>query len=119
MSFDFRSDTPIFLQIIEHIKMKIISGQYLPSDRLPSVRDLSFDFGVNPNTIQKALSELENIGLIHTDSTNGKYITEDMVLINKVRNETIKQFINEFRDKVNEIGVSSKEMLEILRKEWL
>ncbi len=119
MSFDFRSDMPIFLQIIEYIKMKIISGQYLPNDRLPSVRELSLIFGVNPNTIQKAMSQLEEIGLIRTDSTNGKYITEDIVVINKVRDETIRYIINEFGDKIHEIGVSREEMLEILKKEWL
>ncbi|MFQ6752421.1 MAG: GntR family transcriptional regulator [Clostridia bacterium] len=119
MSFDFRSDTPIFLQIIEHIKMKIISGQYLPNDRLASVRELSLNFGVNPNTVQKAVSQLEEIGLILTDSTNGKYITEDIVVIKKVRDETIKRIIDDFGDKIHEIGLSREDILEILKKEWL
>ena len=91
MGFDFKSDMPIFLQIIEHIKMNIISGEYLPNDRLASVRELSFQFGVNPNTIQKALGELEDMGLIRTDSTNGKYITSDIVVIDSARDEAIRQ----------------------------
>ena len=119
MSFDFKNDMPIFLQIIEHIKMLIISGRYLPNNRLPSVRDLSFNFGVNPNTIQKALSELEDIGLIRTDSTNGKYITEDIVIIDKVREQTIREMITEFGDNISKIGASKEKILEILRKEWL
>ena len=82
MSFEFKSDVPIYLQIIENIKMRIISREYLPSERLPSVRELSLHYEVNPNTVQKALSELENMGLIYTERTNGKFVTEDEAVIN-------------------------------------
>ena len=61
MSYQFDNDMPIYLQIIEHIKGLIISNKYLPNDKLMSVRDMSIEYGVNPNTIQKALAELASI----------------------------------------------------------
>jgi DNA-binding transcriptional regulator YhcF (GntR family) len=70
MGYKFNDETPIYLQIVEYIKMQIISKNYLPCQKIPSVRELSFEFEVNPNTVQKALFELENLGLIYTERTN-------------------------------------------------
>ena len=78
MSYDFNNDIPIYLQIIEHIKLQIINKTYLPNQKIPSVRDLSVLYEVNPNTVQKALTELETMGLIFTESTNGKFVTGDI-----------------------------------------
>ena len=64
MGYNFNNEVPIYLQIIEIIKKRIITKEYLPNDKLPSVREFSLMFEVNPNTIQKALSELEELGLI-------------------------------------------------------
>ena len=87
MSFNFNDELPIYLQIIEHIKMQIISKKYLPNQKLPSVRELSFELEVNPNTVQKALFELENIGLIYTERTNGKFVTDNEQLIEDIKNQ--------------------------------
>ena len=84
MSYDFNNDLPIYLQIIERIKMQIIKSEFKPLDKLPSVRELSCIYEVNPNTVQKALFELESMGLIFTERTNGKFVTEDLSLIEKV-----------------------------------
>ena len=90
MGYDFNNDTPIYLQIVEHIKMQIIAKKYKANDRLPSVRELSMMFEVNPNTVQKALADLEEIGLICTERTNGKYVTGDTNVIEKITNDTIR-----------------------------
>ncbi len=112
--FNFTNDTPIFLQIIEHIKTEIIVGKYLPGEKLLSVREFSLKFQVNPNTIQKALFELENIGLIITERTNGKFVTGDKALIEKVRNDTIDKMINDFYLSFEKIGVSREELIKII-----
>ena len=72
MKIVFDNNTPIYIQLVEVLKKNIISGKMNPKDRLPSVRDLALEFKVNPNTMQKALMELEDLGLIYTERTNGK-----------------------------------------------
>ena len=76
---------PIYLQIIERVQMDIITGRYQPGDKLPSVRDLAQEAAVNPNTMQKALSELERSGLIYSQRTSGRFITEDKELIHQMK----------------------------------
>ena len=85
MSWNLDSSKPIYTQIIEKIQMDILSGKYQPGARLPSVRDLAADAGVNPNTMQKALAELERSNLVHSARTSGRFITEDTVMIDKMR----------------------------------
>ena len=117
MSFEFNNQTPIYLQIIEHIKKQIISKNYLPNQKLPSVRDLSFEFKVNPNTIQKALAELEDMDLIYTERTNGKYITSDEDIIKQIKEKTIKEMTTKFFSSMNELGINKAEIIEIISKE--
>lgn len=116
MSFDFNNDTPIYLQIIEHIKMMIISKKYLPNDRLLSVRELSMQYGVNPNTIQKALSELEEMGLIYTERTNGKFVTNNEELIAQIADEEIDKMVDTFLNSMADIGFSKKQIIMILKR---
>jgi len=120
VGFDFNNEVPIYLQIIEKIKEQIISNEYLPNDKLPSVREFSLMFEVNPNTVQKALNELEEMGLIFTERTNGKYVTDNQELINNIKNETIEDEIEKFCLSMNNLGVDKKELIKILNnKEWL
>ena len=114
MSFNFCSDKPIYLQIVEHIKMQIIRKEYQPNDKLPSVRDYSIMFNVNPNTVQKALAELENIGLIYTERTNGKFITNNESIINNIKTQTMNDMINSFFESMKNIGINENEVLKIL-----
>ncbi len=117
MGFNFDNDTPIYLQIIEHIKMEIISKKFLLGQKLPSVREFSFLLEVNPNTVQKALSELEGDGLIFTERTNGKFVTEDNVKIEKIKNQMIKERIGEFFDSMQKMGLSEDEIIKVLLKD--
>ena len=116
MSFDFNNDSPIYLQIIEHIKMQIINKEYLPGAKLPSVREMSLIFEVNPNTIQKALGELEELGLIFTERTNGKFVTLDEKLIMGITKDTVNKKIDDFLQDMSKMGISKKEIIEILKK---
>ena len=117
MSYDFETGTPIYLQIIEKIKADIISKKYLPNDKLPSVREFSIELKVNPNTVQKALSELENEGLIYTERTNGKFVTKDEDKILKAKENMVKKLIDEFTLKMQKLGLNEKEISKIINKE--
>ncbi|MFR2562465.1 MAG: GntR family transcriptional regulator [Anaeromassilibacillus sp.] len=78
MGWNLKSDRPIYAQLIEQIELMIVSGMYPPGAKLPSVRDLAADAAVNPNTMQRALSQLETDGLLYTQRTSGRYVTEDV-----------------------------------------
>ena len=114
MSYNFNDQTPIYMQIIEHIKKQIICQKYLPKQKLPSVRELSFEYQVNPNTVVKALFELENMGLIFTDRTNGKYVTDNEILIDKIKQQTIKNLVDEFYCSMQALGIERESVLQIL-----
>ena len=96
MPWNLNSDRPIFIQIIEKIQMDIISGLYRPGDKLPSVRELAQEASVNPNTMQKALSELERTGLVYSQRTSGRFITEDITMIEKLKSELAKEMVTQF-----------------------
>lgn len=114
MGFEFANDTPIYLQIIEHIKMQIISKKYLPNQKLPSVRELSLQFEVNPNTAQKALTELENEGLIYTERTNGKFVTDNSEVIGEITRKTVEKMISDFYCSMEKMGMGKDEILKLL-----
>lgn len=116
MAWKLDSDRPIYAQILEIIQMQIISGHYKPGDKIPSVRELAADAGVNPNTMQKALSELERSGLILTQRTSGRTVTEDMELIRKMRDEIARGQVQEFINKMKSMGFDREEVLKILRE---
>ena len=77
MSWQFQADQPIYTQLVARLQQQIVSGGYPPGCKLPSVRDLASDAGVNPNTVQRAFADLERAGLIYTQRTAGKFVTED------------------------------------------
>ena len=111
MAWKLDSDRPIYAQILEIIQMQIISG-----NKIPSVRELAADAGVNPNTMQKALSELERSGLILTQRTSGRTVTDDMELIQKMRDEIARGQVQEFINKMKDMGFDKKEILQILKE---
>ena len=114
MGFEFLDSTPIYLQIVEHIKTQIISKKYLPNQKIPSVRELSLAFSVNPNTVQKALSSLEDEGLIYTERTNGKFVTDKEEIINQVTEETINRMVDDFYGSMEKMGFNKDKVLELL-----
>lgn len=109
------SDRPVFIQIMEKLKRDIVSGVYAPGDKLPSVRDFAGEAAVNPNTMQRALSELEREGLVYTKRTNGRFITEDTTMIDQLKQQMALAAISRFLDNMQQLGFSDKEALELLR----
>ncbi len=111
---DFSGNIPIYLQIVNKIKIQIISGELKPGERLLSVRDLALTLQVNPNTVQKALSELEETLLIYTQRTNGKFVTEDKKLIEKYKNEFAENLTREYILNMNRLGLNKNNALQYL-----
>jgi DNA-binding transcriptional regulator YhcF (GntR family) len=115
MGWNFKySDRPLYTQIIEQIQMKILSGEYSAGSKLPSVRDMACDASVNPNTMQKALSELERIGIVYSQRTSGRFITEDYKMINNIKKSIAKEQINEFLENMLKLGYNKKEILSLI-----
>lgn len=114
MAWNLDSDRPIYAQIVEKLQMQIVSGFYKPGDKLPSVRDLATQACVNPNTMQKAFSELERSGLILTQRTSGRLVTEDINMIKEVQNTLADEQIKVFLDKMMELGFNQEEIAKRL-----
>ncbi|QOV18144.1 GntR family transcriptional regulator [Blautia liquoris] len=116
MAWDLDSGRPIYTQLVERIELTIVSGYYKPGDKLPSVRELAVEAGVNPNTMQKAMSELEREGLLFTERTSGRFVTEDSGMIDKTREELASVQIREFMEKMIQMGFGKEEILSLLHK---
>lgn len=104
MAWDLKSDRPIYAQLVEILQRQIVSGHYSPGERLPSVRELAEEAAVNPNTMQKAFAELERGGLIQTQRTNGRTVTENQELTEELRRRLAKQQVGVFLDKMQALG---------------
>ena len=114
MPWNLNSDRPIFIQLIEKIQMDIISGLYIPGDKLHSVRELAQKASVNPNTMQKALSELERTGLVYSQRTSGRFITEDTAMIENLKSELAKELIMQFLDNMQKLGIQKEEAISLI-----
>ena len=114
MKFEFDNNIPIYIQLVEQLKIYIISGHIKPGERLLSVRELALQTKVNPNTMQKALAELETIKLIYTERTNGKFVTTDQELINKYKKEYADELSSKYFSNMESIGFSKLEAIKYL-----
>lgn len=115
MSWTFNDDRPIYLQLMEQIQLKIICGTYKAGEKLPSVRDIASEASVNPNTMQKALTELERTGLVFSKRTSGRFITEDINMIKNIRSDLAKDQIETFFNNMKKIGYTKDEILELVQ----
>lgn len=123
MAYKFSSDRPIFLQIAEIIKADIVSGKIEVGQKLKSVREFAAEFSANPNTVQKALAELEDMGLIYTDRTNGKFVADDRLTILKGKQKVINQKIEDFFKEMQSLGLSKSDIVQMVEiegaKKWV
>ena len=115
MEWNIESERPVYVQLVEQIKRKIIAGEYKPGDKMPSVRELAAEAAVNPNTMQKALAELERIGLMYSQRTSGRFITDDENLIGKLKKEVALEQIDTFIGNMAAMGIDKKEILELFK----
>lgn len=105
MDYNFDNERPIYIQLVEFIRIDIVSGKFQKGQKLPSIRELALIMKVNPNTMQKALAELEDEKLVYTERTNGKYVTDDEKLIENVKRELAMEKVNTYLNSMKSIGI--------------
>lgn len=116
MDWTFRADAPIYTQLCEHLTLAIVSGAFPPGARLPAVRELALDAGVNPNTVQRALSELERQGLVYSQRTAGRFVTEDAEHIARARERLAEERARVFLDAMARLGLDRIQTVALLEQ---
>ena len=115
MPWEFQDHLPIYAQLMDTLKRRIITGRYLPGEKLPSVRELAAEAGINPNTVQRAFQELEREGLIYTQRTNGKYVTENADELKSAKEELAKTQVATFLSAMQSLGYSVGDVIVLLQ----
>lgn len=115
MAISFDSNIPIYIQVMDYIKKEIVSGRLKPGDKVDSVRDLAMRFGVNPNTVQRSLSELEREGLLKSERTIGRFISENEELINLTREQMAFSCVSRYVREMRTLGFNGEQVLEQTR----
>ncbi len=116
MEWELKSDRPIYTQLLEELKRRIVSGYYKPGEKLLPVRELAQEAKVNPNTMQKALTELERQSLVFAVRTTGRYITEDEELVMNTKKEFAASHVKNFIDEMTALGFNKEEMIQYIRE---
>ena len=117
MQWQFSNEMPIYSQLVEQIKIGIVSGMFPPGERLPSVRDLATEAGVNPNTMQRAMTELERDGLVYSHRTAGRFVTEDHAVIQAAKRDLAQRHIHAFLAAMLRLGYGREEIISLLEQE--
>lgn len=117
MQWQFSNEMPIYSQLVEQIKIGIVSGMFPPGERLPSVRDLATEAGVNPNTMQRAMTELERDGLVYSQRTAGRFATEDHAVIQAAKRDLAQRHIHAFLAAMLRLGYGREEIISLLEQE--
>ena len=117
MQWQFSNDAPIYTQLIRQVKVGIVTGAFPPGERLPSVRDLATEAGVNPNTMQRALAELERDGLVYSQRTAGRFVTEDNTMINAAKRSLAERHVKSFLEAMLGLGFRREEIISLIEQE--
>ena len=115
MEWHFNGDAPIYAQLVEQLTLRIVTAVYPPGARIPPVRELAVEAGVNPNTMQRALGELERLGLVYSQRTSGRFVTEDTAMIETAKQELASRRITEFLRAMEDLGYAPAEIPELIQ----
>lgn len=118
MLWELTNDRPLYVQLIEHMKLLILSGEYEPGQQFPSVRELAMMANVNPNTMQRALSALELDGLLINERTNGRKITGNVSMIESMREELARAKLCQLKKELGQLGMTTDEQLAFIHSKW-
>lgn len=117
MAWSFSSDRPVYLQIADRIKKSVLSGEYLPGEQIPTVRQLALDAAVNPNTVQRAFFVLEDEGIILSRGTLGRFVTEDASSIEICRTQMAQQLLSGFLSDMEQLSISKETIITMIKEE--
>lgn len=115
MKWIFVDDLPIYQQIMDVIRQGIASGELKAGEKLPSVRELALEAEVNPNTMQKALSELEREGLLYSQRTSGRFVSENTGTKEELRKGLAEQYLSDFLEKMEKLGIDKEEVIRMIK----
>ena len=114
MQFEIRDSRPIWQQLAQQLRERIVKGEYPPGSHFPTVRELAAQAGVNPNTMQRAMQQLEREGLVYAQRSNGRFVTEDAAVIDKAREKLAGEHVRRYRAEMKSLGFSEREMISLL-----
>lgn len=114
MDFELQSSRPIWQQLTEQLSRRIVTGIYPPGSKFLTVRELAADAGVNPNTMQRALAQLESMGLVNTNRTAGRTVTEDVEVLDAMRDEFAKELREKYYSDMKELGYTRAQAAEMI-----
>lgn len=117
MEWQIAAGRPVYIQLVEQLERAVITGEYPPGERVPAVRDLAAQAQVNPNTMQRALAEMESRGLLVTQRTTGRTVTSDTALIAKTRQALAASLAQDFLAQAKALGLTREEILALLLQE--
>ena len=115
MAWNLQSDRPIYAQLVEQIQRMIVTGVFPAGSKMPSVRELATEAAVNPNTMQRALSKLEDDGLLYTQRTSGRFVTEEADRIMETKQTLANELIQQFMENMNRLGFTREQAVELLK----
>lgn len=116
MAWSFSSDKPVYVQIAERITISVLSGEYRSGEQIPTVRQLALEAAVNPNTVQHAFTLLENNGIVISQGTSGRFVTQDSTIIEACRKKMTEEIVQNFIKKCKKLSVTKKEIISIIEE---
>lgn len=119
MAWKFTSDAPIYLQIMDEIKLRIAQGRLQPGDKVPAVRDLALKAGVNPNTMQKALSELEREGVLYSQRTSGRFVSDQSEANTNLKKSIVSKHIENYVNGMRDLGLNNDEIIDAIKNYFI
>ena len=117
MAWEFNRTTPVFMQIAGRLRSEILGGKYEANTQIPSVRQLAFEASVNPNTMQKALTKLEEDGLLYTRGTVGRFVTSDQAVLQRARELSKREILHDLLEQTKALGITGEELIRYIREE--
>ena len=115
MAWQFRGDTPVYRQIVSHLRAELLEGKYPADGQIPPVRQLALEAAVNPNTMQRALTELESEGLLYTRSTAGRFVTSDETVLRRARETMHKETMERLLSEALSLGITREEFITFMK----
>lgn len=116
MAWEFNRTTPVFMQIASRLRGEILGGKYEANTQIPSVRQLAFEASVNPNTMQKALTLLEEEGLLYTRGTVGRFVTSDAAVLDALRERMRRETVRAWIEEAQTLGISKQELIRYIQE---
>lgn len=116
LAWSFSSDRPVYLQIADRIIKSVLSGEYLPGEQIPTVRQLALEAAVNPNTVQRAFAELEYEGIIISKGTLGRFVTEDTKVVEICRKKMAQQLVKNFLENMEQLSISKEQAIAMIEE---